>query len=47
MTDCPICKNDTRVYFSGDDPVYKNYVLCELHGIQVVEEREQKEKGMV
>ena len=34
---CPVCGNRDRVYDHGRDPVYGEFVLCELHGIQVCE----------
>lgn len=41
---CPICQNGDRVYHQGYDPIYHDFVLCELHGIQVVVEKVEQKK---
>lgn len=41
---CPKCGNGDRVYHQGCDPIYGQFVLCELHGIQVDEKVEQMPK---
>lgn len=44
---CPICKSSECVYHYGYDPLYKDFIMCEKHGIQTVEKVEQmpKEEG--
>ena len=41
---CPVCGNGDHVYRQGCDPKYGDFVLCSLHGIQVVKKDEHKEK---
>ena len=41
MISCPACGNADKVYDQGVDPIYGGFVLCSLHGIQVVKS-EQK-----
>lgn len=41
---CPICDNGDHVYMSGRDPVEGPYVLCTVHGLQVVMKDEQMPK---
>ena len=40
---CPICKSGDHVYHQGHDPIYKDFVLCSLHGLQVVKKVELDE----
>jgi hypothetical protein len=37
MLDCPICKNPDHVYDQGIDPMYGAFILCSLHGIQILD----------
>jgi hypothetical protein len=39
MPNCPICKSSEKVYHYGYDPIYKDFIMCELHGIQTVEKK--------
>jgi len=41
---CPICKNGDHVYHQGQDPIYKNFIMCSLHGIQVCDEKKIEQK---
>ena len=40
---CPICKSGDRVYHQGHDPLYKDFIMCRVHGIQVVKKVELDE----
>jgi len=36
MISCPACGNADKVYDQGMDPIEGWFVLCSLHGIQVI-----------
>lgn len=40
---CPRCQSGDNVYMNGKDPVIGPYVLCSVHGAQVVKKDEHKE----
>jgi hypothetical protein len=44
MPNCPICKSSEKVYHYGYDPIYKDFIMCEKHGIQTVELDEHKKE---
>jgi hypothetical protein len=36
---CPLCKNGEHVYFTDVNRLYGEFVLCSVHGIQTLEDK--------